>query len=69
MEDGKSVLWFWKWRDCGQSGAPRDMVNWDHVDSIIDVGHQSELNASLDKSPDEVVRVRNYKTPPSISRM
>jgi hypothetical protein len=33
------------------------VVNWNHVNGIVDIGDKSKLNASLRKAPDEVVRV------------
>ncbi len=42
-------------------GAARDVVDGDHVDRVVDIGDEPELDASLDHSPDEVIRVSDWK--------
>ena len=37
------------------------MINRNHVDGVVDIGRQAELDAALDHSPDEVVGVGNYE--------
>lgn len=38
---------------------PRDVVDGDHVDRVVDIGDRAELDTALDESPEEVVRVRH----------
>ena len=46
-----------------ESGRTCNMINGYHIDSIVDIRNQTELDAALDHPPDEVVRVGNYNTP------
>jgi hypothetical protein len=36
------------------------VVDWNHVDSIVDIRDKSKLDASLCEAPDEVVGVSNW---------
>jgi hypothetical protein len=42
-----------------ESGGKSYVVDGNHVDGIIHVWHETELDAALHHSPDEVVRVSN----------
>jgi len=35
------------------------MVDWNHIDCVVDIRHQTQLDASFDHSPDEVVGIRD----------
>ena len=37
--------------------ASSDMIDGYHVDRIVDIGDKTELDAALNESPEEVVRV------------
>jgi len=43
--------------DRGDGGDSSDVVDGNHVDGVVDVGDETELDGSLDESPDEVVGV------------
>lgn len=36
------------------------MVDWDHVDSIVDIRNKSKLDASLREAPDKIVGVSHW---------
>jgi hypothetical protein len=47
-------------RHCSQCDTVRNVVNWNHVNSIIDIGDKSKLNAPFCKAPDEIVRIGDW---------
>jgi hypothetical protein len=38
-----------------------DVIYWDHVDGILDVGNMSELDTAFDETPEEVVGIRRRR--------
>jgi hypothetical protein len=55
-------------RHCSLCDTTSHMIDWDHVDGIIDIGDKSKLNASLCKAPDEVVRVGDWSVDQSVQQ-
>lgn len=37
------------------------MIDRNHVDGVVDIGDESELDASLDHPPDKIVGVCNFE--------
>ena len=60
VQDTERALGRREGRDGGESAAARDVVHRDHVHGIVDVGDKPELDAALDETPDEVVRICHY---------
>ena len=58
MKDSEPGAWVGRYRS--QCDTEGHVVNWNHVDSIVDIRDKSKLNASLREAPDEVVRVSNW---------
>jgi hypothetical protein len=54
MQDSEPT---WVGRYRGQCDTKGHVVNWNHVDGIVDIGNKSKLNATLREAPDEVVRI------------
>jgi hypothetical protein len=50
----------WVGRYCGLCDAEGHVIDWNHVDSIVDIRNKSELDASLREAPDKIVGVSNY---------
>jgi hypothetical protein len=58
MKDSEPSAWVGRYRS--QCDAERHVVNWNHVYSVVDIGNESKLNASLREAPYEVVRVSDW---------
>jgi hypothetical protein len=58
MEDSQPGAGLRKYRS--HCGTESYVVNWNHVDRIVDIGDKPKLNASLCEAPDEVVRIGDW---------
>jgi hypothetical protein len=58
MEDSQSGAWRLRYR--GQCDAVCHVVNWNHVNGIVDIRNKPKLNATLRKPPDEIVRIGHW---------
>jgi hypothetical protein len=58
MKDSEPSAWVERYRS--QCNAGGHVVNWNHVYSVVDIGNESKLNASLREAPDEVIRVSDW---------
>ena len=50
-----------QWRDGRKPSAQRDVVDGDHVDGIVDIRDQSQLDAPFDHAPDEIICIGNCR--------
>jgi len=50
----------WVGRYRSQCDTEGHVVDWNHVDSIVDIRDKSKLNASLREAPDKIVRVGDW---------
>ena len=59
MKDGERSIW----EGCNgcQCGAASDVIDRNHVDGVVNIWNESELNASLDHPPDKIVGICNLK--------
>lgn len=58
MKHSEPSDWFGRYR--GLCDTEGHVVDWNHVDSIINIGDKSKLDASLRKAPDKIVGVSNW---------
>jgi hypothetical protein len=47
----------WVGRYRGQSDTEGHVIDWNHINSIVDIRDKSKLDASLREAPDEIVGV------------
>jgi hypothetical protein len=57
VEDGERRVG--EGRDGCEGGAASDVVHGDHVDGVVDVGDESELDTAFDEPPEEIIRIRD----------
>ena len=48
-------------RNSCQNGAASDVIDRNHVDGVVDIWYESELNASLDHPPNKIIGVGDWK--------
>lgn len=46
--------------ECTGDDHSRNMIDWNHVDSVVDVGTGGQLDTSLDHSDEEVIGVGRW---------
>lgn len=56
-----------KRRNGSKRSTQRNVVDRYHVDGVVNVGDKSKLDASLDHTPDEIIRIGYWKEEMSIT--
>jgi len=58
MKHSEPSDWVGRYRSLGNTKG--HVVDWNHVDSIVDIWDKSKLDASLREAPDKIVGVSNW---------